>query len=71
VNKMLKRNIYPINAPIPIQYQYASVKNPRASKTWIPSVLFELGVNYNQRANESGLQIYTKSIELKGYTLSI
>jgi hypothetical protein len=37
----------PIVAPAPIQYQYASVKNPRLFKTCIPSGSVEFSGTYD------------------------
>ena len=41
MKQMFKSSTNPINAPMPIQYQYACGKNPRDFKTAIPSVSVE------------------------------
>jgi len=40
---MLNSIVNPPNAPTPIQYQYASVTNPRDFRTSIPSGSIEFG----------------------------
>jgi hypothetical protein len=47
VKRKLNRNIYPIKAPTPIQYQSACGKTPRDFKTKTPNGSEELGGTYN------------------------
>ena len=49
VKAALKSNINPINAPTPIQYQYACGKNPRDFKTSIPSGSVEFGRTFSRK----------------------
>ena len=38
INKVLKRRVNPKSAPMQIQYQYSSVKNPLDSRRTFPTV---------------------------------
>ena len=54
--------MYPANAPAPIQYQYACVRNPRDFRISTPNDSFEPGRTFNKSRvkseNQSGMNNY-------------
>ena len=65
VKAALKSNIYPINAPTPIQYQYACVKNPRDFKTSTPSDSVEFGRTFSKKTGSIVKKILRNIVKKK------
>ena len=53
----LKSNINPINAPTPIQYQYAYGKNPQDIITSIPIDFVEFGRTFSRKTGSDVKQL--------------